>query len=61
MSGILQSPKSITADFQAQTRKQKPDRRKRTPPVSIRFSDDERDLLSGHAGNQPLRRQLAVR
>ena len=58
MSGILQSPKSISAAFQSQTRKRKPDRRKRTPPVSIRFSDAERGLLSEYAGDQPLSRYV---
>lgn len=58
MSGSLQSPKSISATFQSQIRNRKPDRRKRTPPVSIRFSDAERGLLSKYAGDQPLSRYV---
>lgn len=53
MSGSL-TLQRISEDFSKSARSRKPDRRKRTPPVSIRFSDDERDLLSPFAGNLPL-------
>lgn len=57
MSGSL-STKRITEEFmlalRAESKPRKPDRRKRAPPVSIRFSDEERRLLSAHAGNKAL-------
>lgn len=40
MSGILQSPKSISAAFQSQTRKRKPDRRK---PDALDYSGMRQD------------------
>ncbi len=53
MSSSL-SPKNIRKSFQNSTRPRKQDRRKRVPPVSIRFSGEERALLVPHAGNKPL-------
>lgn len=53
MSGSLSSTK-VSSTFQQSVRPRKPDRRKRVPPVSIRFSDEERRLLASHAGNKPL-------
>jgi hypothetical protein len=38
--------------------KPKAKRRKRTPPVSIRFSDDERAWLEGQAGGTPVSRYV---
>ena len=44
----------VSATFKVAAENKKPDRRKRTPPVSIRFSEDERDLLREYAGNERL-------
>lgn len=38
--------------------KPKPVRKKRTPPVSIRFSDDEREWLEAQAKDQPVSRYV---
>ena len=57
MSGSLHSTGSIGAEFKlaaSDTSKKRPDRRKRVPPVSIRFNEDERKLLREHAGKEPL-------
>ena len=57
MSGSLLSTGSIGAEFKqatSQKTEKKRDRRKRVPPVSIRFSDEERELLQKHAGNARL-------
>ena len=58
MSGFSFSSDGISAEFQVKSaqpkNKKKRDRRKRVPPVSIRFSDDERALLQKHAGNERL-------
>lgn len=57
MSGSMFSSEGISAEFQvksAQNGKKKRDRRKRVPPVSIRFSEVERELLRKHAGNERL-------
>lgn len=53
MSSSLSLAK-LTSVFSESNGSRKPDRRKRTPPVSIRFSDDERALLEPHAGNKAL-------
>lgn len=54
MNGSLQKSAQISGEFDQSARVRKPDRRKRTPPVSIRFSDDERQLLTSYAGDKPL-------
>lgn len=58
MSGSLSSSGSIASTFRTSAQARKPDRRKRTPPVSIRFSDEERARLASFAGEQPLSRYV---
>lgn len=52
MSGSLSS-RVIKSTFTSSS-KAKPSKQKRTPPVSIRFSDEERVLLKKRAGSQCL-------
>lgn len=58
MSGSLSSTGSVATAFRASAQARKPDHRKRTPPVSIRFTDDERARLASFAGDQPLSRYV---
>lgn len=52
MSGSLPL-ETIAGDFRAAAKPQPP-RKKRLPPVSVRFSADERAWLEQQAGGQPL-------
>lgn len=51
------SSTSIGSTFRSSA-KPKPTRKKRTPPVSIRFSDDERVWLEAQAKDQPVSRYI---
>lgn len=51
------SPAKLGSDFKVAA-KPKPCRRKRTPPVSIRFSDEERAWLEKRAGSVPVSRYI---
>lgn len=57
MSGSI-SAKRMGSDFREAVRTRKPDRRKRVPTVSIRFSDEERQMLARHADGKPISRYV---
>ena len=51
---MSQTPQRISKSFSKSVHPRRPDKRKRVPPVSIRFNDEERMLLASYAGNKPL-------